>query len=137
MLELNKSDVSAAQKYVAEYESKIGTARRHVHSFYKRAWRLWKHGYLRRSDLEIIADSDGFELLRDVAGPLSLAVNLITVHEGNIQAFQHAARKFKWYDELAGVAHKRESRFAIFLAYVIGLAIPILWLLYFALHGSW
>src|SRR5689334_4449556 len=31
--EVDESDVSAARKYVVEYESKIGTARRQVHSF--------------------------------------------------------------------------------------------------------
>jgi hypothetical protein len=137
--EVDESDLSAAQKYVGEYESQIGTARRHVHSFYKRGWRLWKHGYLRRSDLRIIADSDGFELLRNVARPLSMAVNLVVVHEGDIQAFRRAAGKFKWYDELAavGLPQKRESRLAVFLAYAIGIAIPILAFLYFAFHSSW
>ncbi len=136
---LDESDLSSAQKYVVEHESKIGTARRHVHSFYKRAWRLWKHGYLRASDLKIIADTDGFELLRDVARPLSMAVNLVVVQEGNVQAFRRAARSFRWYDELADVAspQQRESRLAIFLAYAIGFAVPILGLVYFALHSSW
>jgi hypothetical protein len=137
--ELDESDLSAAQKYVVEYESKIGTARRHVHSFYKRAWRLWKHGYLRAHDLKIIGDTDGFELLRDVARPLSMAVNLVVVQEGNIQAFRRATRRFRWYDELADLVspQKRESRLLIFLGYAIGVAIPILSFLYFAFHSSW
>ena len=136
--ELDESDVSAAQKYVVEHESEIGTARRHVQSFYKRLWRFWKHRNLSASDLKIIADTDGFKLLREVARPLSMAVNLVVDQEGKVQAFRRAAPSFKWYDELADVVspQKRESRLAIFLAYAIGFAVPILCFLYFALHSS-
>ena len=89
---------------VSEYEPKIATARRHVQSFFKRAWRLWKHGYLRTSDLKIIAHTDGFELLRDVARPLSMAVNLVIVQEGESEYtdappaanFEQAQRKFQY-----------------------------------------
>ena len=62
--------------------------RRRVHHYFKRAYRLYEHGFLSAKSLELITDANGYRLLFDVVKPLSLAVN---PPDSDIS-------RFDWYD---------------------------------------
>ena len=80
---LDQHDVATAELYVKQHEpGEVGKARRRVHFHYKRAWRLWRGGYMPKRALQVILESNGADLLLEVARPLSIAVNLINLSIG-------------------------------------------------------
>lgn len=98
--DLNADDVKCADTYAVidtvGGRRVVDPARRHVYNFYKRAWRLHENGYLGKKALSIIADTNGVELLFDVAHPLTRATHLNIVHKDNLQRFRKDLTRFDW-----------------------------------------
>ena len=88
-----------AKKYAEEHEPTLWSARRHVFSFYKRAWRLYRNRYLGKRALGIIADTDGCDLLFRVVQTISPATHLIKVCDGDRQKLQSELSEFDWFKE--------------------------------------
>ena len=98
--DLNADDVKCAHTYAVKDtvggRRDVDPARRHVYNFYKRAWRLHENGYLGKKALSIIADTNGVELLFDVAHPLTRATHLNIFHKDNLQRFRDDLARFDW-----------------------------------------
>ena len=93
--------------YETEKEGEFGPARRYVSIYYRRAWPLHCNDYLDEKVLGIIAETDGIDLLFRVVWPISLAHNLVEIHNGNLIEFLSKRPKIDWFDDLRKFRNER------------------------------
>lgn len=94
---MNRQAEDAARYYMNHHEQELGEARRNVDFYFERAYRLHQRGYLPKWEFLLIANTSAKQLLLDVVRPLSLAVSLIKLHDGNWDTYRSALTGYEWY----------------------------------------
>ena len=100
------ADLIDANMYLQQHGAKIEPVRRKVTHFYRRAWRLYKSRYLNKQSVRIIGQTPGFDILKDVAIPLTYPTQLIRICKGDKQKFLSELKNFSWVDEFEKVSRR-------------------------------
>ena len=93
---ITKTDVDNAGLYLRTYGDRIEPSRRKVSHFYRRAWRLYKDGYINKKAFRIIAGTSGSDLFLTVAIPLTYATHLIRLCDKDPVKFRRDLPRFAW-----------------------------------------
>ncbi len=94
--DITDRDTTSAELYLGNFSDTIEPARRKVSHFYRRAWRIYKSGYLNKRSFRIIAGTSGSDLLITVAMPLTYATHYIRVCDKDPEKFRKDLPKFEW-----------------------------------------
>lgn len=99
----DQEEVGVAQRYIDDWGDKIELHRRHVISFYDRAWKLYENGYLSKKAFLIIGRTSGNKLLFRIVRPLNCATHLINVCKGDPEEYRNNPPRLEWLDEFSKV----------------------------------
>ena len=105
---ITKIDVDNAGSYLRFYGDRIEPSRRKVSHFYRRAWRLYKEGYINKKAFRIIAGTSGSDLFLTVAIPLTYATHLIRLCDRDPEKFRRDLPKFRWVVKFEKMSRDRK-----------------------------